>query len=387
MPNLNAIELARLVMSVFPSFGDERQLGILVDIPRSDEDDTGAWVERRNIAFQWFALLQEKQSELGGIKTIRCIAYPDVGSNNADLPEVGYELKDMLPPPGDDFSDFGDKIAFSELFSECQLLLAPTQYSTTAPLKNAARTYDFRAATMPGFSPQMIPALRIDYNEVFRRVEILKEKLDAAVRADTVFTVDGKDVYKVSFDLRHRTAHMSSGRFPDRGTAGNVPSGETYIVPYEGEAAEKSATEGVLPVQVGSEVVLFEIAENRAEKVNGYGGEHSSILEKEREHLSREPAYGNMAELGFGVLADFGIKPIGEILLDEKLGFHIAFGRSDHFGGAVGPGDFSSPAEVIHLDQVYIPALQPRVAVTEVSLEFPDKGRGTVIADNLYKIF
>jgi hypothetical protein len=387
MLNLNAIELTRLVMSVFPSLGDERHLAILVDIPGSEKDDTGAWVERRNIAFQWFAMLQEKKSDLGSIEKIRCIAYPDVGSNNADLPEFGYELKDMLPPSGADFSDFGKKISFSDLFSQCQLLLAPTQYSTTAPLKNAARIYDFRAATMPGFSPQMIPALRIDYNEVFRRVEILKEKLDAAVRADTVFTVDGRDVFKVSFDLKHRKAHMSSGRFPDRGTAGNVPSGETYIVPYEGEAGEESATEGLLPVQIGSEVVLFEIAGNRAQKVDGYSGKPSPVLEEERGHLSREPAYGNMAELGFGVLADFGIQPIGEILLDEKLGFHIAFGRSDHFGGAVGPEDFSSPAEVIHLDQVYIPALQPRVAVTEVSLEYPEKERETIIADNVYRIF
>jgi len=68
------------------------------------------------------------------------------------------------------------------------------------------------------------------------------------------------------------------------------------------------------------------------------------------------------------VLAGAGV----EVLLDEKLGLHVAFGRSDHFGGRVGPTDFSSPAEVIHLDRIYIPATQPRIAVYSVVHESND---------------
>jgi hypothetical protein len=94
-----------------------------------------------------------------------------------------------------------------------------------------------------------------------------------------------------------------------------------------------------------------------------------------------------MAELGLGVLADFGLEPIGEILLDEKLGLHIAFGRSEHFGGIVGPKDFSSPAAVIHLDRIYIPQAQPRVAVREVALGYPDGRRETIMANGAYVVF
>jgi hypothetical protein len=79
-----------------------------------------------------------------------------------------------------------------------------------------------------------------------------------------------------------------------------------------------------------------------------------------------------MAELGFGVLKDFGILPVGKILQDEKLGFHIAFGRSEHFGGIIGPDDFSSPEEVIHLDRIYISATQPRITVQSIILKYPD---------------
>ena len=78
------------------------------------------------------------------------------------------------------------------------------------------------------------------------------------------------------------------------------------------------------------------------------------------------------------MLADFGVEPVGEILLDEKLGLHLAFGRSDHFGGQVGAAQFSRPEAVVHIDRVYLPALQPRVNAKRVELTGED-GRATVI--------
>ena len=173
------------------------------------------------------------------------------------------------------------------------------------------------------------------------------------------------DRHDLTLDLRHRTGHASGGLFPTNGVAGNLPSGEAYTVPYEGEIpGDPSGSQGVLPVQIGSEVVLYEIRGNRAVSVLTDGPESRS----EQELITTEPAYANLAELGLGVLGDFGLKPTGSILLDEKLGLHIAFGRSDHFGGTVGPKDFSSPGAVIHLDRVYIPETQPLVVVEDVTL-------------------
>jgi len=68
------------------------------------------------------------------------------------------------------------------------------------------------------------------------------------------------------------------------------------------------------------------------------------------------------------VLAAFGVGPVGETLLDEKLGLHIAFGRSDHFGGQVGARDFSSADRVVHIDRIYIPEVQPQIRVPLVEL-------------------
>lgn len=387
MEKLSSQELVNLIRSVFPPFADDHQLGILVDIPRNPQDDNPAWKKRRKMAQEWASALKKKCASLG-FERISCIAYPDVGSNNAELPEYGFLIKDQLPKNSKSLDLSGEKIRFSEIFNDFQLFLAPTEYSTTAPLKNAAKTFGLRAATMPGFSPLMIPALRIDYNEVYRRVAILKEKLDPAVWCKVEFLVDKKKKYRMDFDLRFRKAHLSSGRFPDPGTAGNVPSGETYIVPYEGEQAEISKTAGTLPVQIGKDIVLFNITQNRAIQVRAEcKGEDTAALQQEINHLKREPAYGNMAELGFGILADFGLKPIGEVLLDEKLGFHIAFGRSDHFGGDIGPEDFSSPQEVIHLDRVYIPEIQPRIDIKTLHIFHANQKSEAIISRNKYIIF
>jgi leucyl aminopeptidase (aminopeptidase T) len=382
MLTLSPEELVALVRSVFPRFETDRALAILVDVPREARSDNPAWKERRRLAHEWHVLLQARKAEIP-LAAVQLIAYPDVGSNNADLPADSFLLDGPLPDLAAELERAGKRVSFEQVFAATQLFLAPTEFSTTAPLKVAARRFRFRAATMPGFAASMIPALRIDYGEVARRVDALKIRLDEADHADVYFTVDDKSEYAMHFDLRRRTAHASSGRFPEPATAGNLPSGEAYIVPYEGEAGEASRTAGVLPVEIDGEMVLFTVRANRAVAAEGAG----PAAQAERAHLAGEPAYGNMAELGFGVLADFGLGPTGEILLDEKLGLHIAFGRSEHFGGAVGPGDFSSPAAVIHLDRIYITQAQPRIAVDAVILGCGDGRSETVMAGGTYTIF
>ena len=385
MEKLSSTDLVNLVHTVFPLFPEDRLLGILVDIPENESEDHTDWKIRRALVEEWAVLLKDSLGKLD-LDGIRILAYPSVGSNNADLPKFAYLIRrPPLPKETYEMEIYGIKISFAEIFQKIQIFLAPTQFSATAPLKNAAKQYQFRAATMPGFSPEMIPTLKIDYQEVNRRVLRLKEKLDKAKAAAVVFQVENStsDSFPMFFDLRFRQAHASTGRFPQKGTAGNLPSGEAYIVPYEGEKGEPSQTEGTLPVQIGEDIVLFTIQANRAVEVRGEG----TSAEQERDHLKREPAYGNMAELGFGVLGDFGIQPSGKILLDEKLGFHIAFGRSEHFGGIVGPEDFSSPEEVIHLDHIYITATQPRITVQSLVLQFADSPEEKILENGKYLIF
>lgn len=366
MELLTSSELLQLIPAVFPRLPQDHALAVLVDLPHSLESDNELWKKRRVIAHSWAKLLQENKEKLQ-LDQVQLVAYPNVGSNNADLPNTLYVIQDHLPELADGLPSAGTPISLQEVLSHTQIILAPTEFSTTAPLKIAAKQYPLRAATMPGFCEGMIPSLRLNYTEIGRRVDLLKAKLDAASGADITMLLDDREVHRLHLDLRFRTAHASTGRFPNASMVGNLPSGEAYIVPYEGEK-EPSQSEGTLPVQFGSEVVTYSIKNNRAVAAYGEG----EAMRKESELLAHEPAYTNLAELGLGVLADFGIHPIGEILLDEKLGLHIAFGRSDHFGGMVGTAQFTSPKAVIHIDRIYIPELQPRIKVQEVVLIYPD---------------
>jgi hypothetical protein len=385
MSVLTGTDLANLVRSVFPGYPEDRKLGILVDLPRAAARDNPDWKARRDMAEQWASLLKQ-MAPFVHLDGVSLIAYPDVGSNNAELPPEGFVIGAGLPSDASGLPGCGTPLSFETVFRETPLLLAPTEYSTTAPLKNAAARHGFRAATMPGFSEKMIPALRVDYGEVGRRVTAIKERLDRAEEAEIEFIKDGLEPHRMIFDLRHRTAHESSGRFPKKGTAGNLPSGEAYIVPYEGEQGPASRTRGELPVEIAGEVLVFAVEANRARAVRP-AATLGPAWNDEAKHLRREPAYGNMAELGFGVLGDFGIGPVGEILLDEKLGLHVAFGRSDHFGGQTGPSAFTRPEEVIHLDRIYIPATQPRIAVYSVILRYPAGPEEVLMAAGRYRIF
>ena len=385
MMRLSEKDLTDLVRSVFPGYPEDRALGILVDVPRSPDRDNPDWKARRAMAEEWRDLLRKGAAAIP-LDEVRLFAYPDVGSNNADLPADAFVVEGALPADASGLAVGGERRPFETIFRETPLFLAPTEYSTTAPLKNAAGRHLFRAATMPGFSGKMIPALRVDYGEVGRRVAALKDRLDRAEEVEIEFVKDGLEPHRILFDLRFRTAHESSGRFPKKGTAGNLPSGEAYIVPYEGEQGPASRTRGELPVEFSGEVLVFAVEANKALAVRP-AATLGPAWKDEAEHLRREPAYGNMAELGFGVLGDFGIGPVGEILLDEKLGLHVAFGRSDHFGGQTGPSAFSRPEEVVHIDRIYIPATQPRIVVHSVVFRYPGGPDEMIMAGGRYRIF
>ncbi len=376
--SLSAQELSLLIKRVFMPSDSDTGLAIIVDLPDERLADNPEWAQRRQMAADWHQKLVSEQNTLG-LDRITLAWYRNAGGNNADLPAACHPGDGtIVPDHADEVADW-DSRTFADLFLTHTMVLAPTELSATAPLKVATRDGGFRAATMPGFLPSMIPALRLDYGEINRRVNLLKGLLDIAHTATFAFEADAKP-HNLVLDLRHRTGHASGGLFPANGVAGNLPSGEAYIVPYEGEiAGDASGSAGILPVQIGEEVVLYEIEGNKAVTVLTSGPES----EREAAHILREPAYANLSELGLGVLGDFGLKPTGSILLDEKLGLHIAFGRSDHFGGTIGPDDFSGPDAVIHLDRVFIPETQPRVKVREVRLLGPGLDR-VIIVDGVF---
>lgn len=366
-------QLSALLHSVFAPRAPERWLTLLVDLPDARVPDTAAWADRRVLAAEWFRLLHENLARLP-FSAVALAVYPNVGSNNGDLPDtatVAFDPAEHAALPA------GRVIPLRDVLASSGVVLAPTQLSATAPLKLRAKEHGFRGATLPGFTREMIPALALDYERVTARVMEFKERMDRADGVSLALEAEGRR-YDSFFDLRHRAGHASGGLMREPGTVGNLPSGEAYVVPYEGEReGDPSRTAGELPVQFGGEVVVYRIERNRAVEVLGAG----PAADDERRLLREEPAYGNLAEVGIGVLGEWGVQAVGSTLLDEKLGLHVAFGRSDHFGGATGPAGFRNRDRVVHVDRVYVPSVQPAVTVREVAFAYPGGARETIIRD------
>jgi hypothetical protein len=378
MDTMTFEQLSALLSSVFALGERERWLTIMVDLPDERVPDSAAWQDRRAVAGEWFRMLHEHSRELPFTSIALCV-YPNVRSNNNDLPHhvtVAEGLEEYAQLPD------GRTLPLATVLESSSVVLALTQMSATAPLKLLARTHGFRGATMPGFSRAMIPALALDYDRVNARVVEFRDRMDRAEGAFVLLEAGGRE-YASFFDLRFRTGHASGGLMREPGMVGNLPSGEAYIVPYEGEReSEPSRTSGELPVQFGDELVVYRIEGNRAVEVLGSGPASAD----ERQRLADEPAYGNMAEVGIGVLGEWGVEAVGSTLLDEKLGLHIAFGRSDHFGGVTSPASFRHPDNVVHVDRVYVASTQPMITVREVSFAYPGEAAETIIRDGSYVV-
>ena len=371
--NLTYEQLASVLRAVFGPQKEEKDLTFLVDLPSTRNPDSNVWADRRRMAIEWFTMLQEHAADWP-FRALNFCTYENVGSNNADLP-AQVTLEFVRANRGEALAQ--GPLPLSELLGRSSVVLAPTELSATAPLKILARSIPFRGATLPNFQRSMIPALGLNYEEIDARVRQVKTRMDRAESALVTLVADGKE-HLLTLDLRFRTGHASGGLIRTPGTVGNLPSGEAYIVPYEGEKeGTPSRSEGTLPVQFYDEIVLFRISGNRAVEVLSAGVQS----DRQRTKLNDEPAYGNIAELGVGVLGELGISAVGSTLLDEKLGLHIAFGRSDHFGGITGPASFSRALSVVHVDWVYVSSVQPRVAAAALEFRYPDGSAELILRD------
>ena len=254
-----AFVLEKLLIDVFdPEPGEV--VVVVSDVPRPGAADTDRWVERRAMAAEWrdaFAALGERR----GFDTLELLTYPATGANGAELPVEG-ELG-------------GQAVRLDDTLLTATLACFLTQFSATAALDTfCKRKADFRAASMPGVERRMEKsALSADYREVARRAAILETILRGATALEVSFSTG----HSCRFDLRFRTPEADDGFLP-RGRKGdriiNLPSGEAFIVPYEGERPGiQSTTAGTIPLRVGPELVLFQVSANRITKVEGTGSE------------------------------------------------------------------------------------------------------------------
>jgi hypothetical protein len=356
------LDLRKLFLDVFaPRAGEVAT--VLVDMPHGEIADSAAWEARRAMAARWHAALVALGRERG-FTVLAPVVFPATGAHNAQLPRYGWQ--------------HGQPIALEALAARATLLLAMTEFSPSAPLIGLTqRSPQLRVASMPMVSPEMEEsALAADYAQVARSCATLRARLTGKTVARIRFTNGDA----LMLDLRHRQPLVDDGQLPPEKAPPrlvNLPSGEAFIAPYEGEGAgEPSQTAGVLPMEWEGDAAQLEIAGNRVVVVHGSG----AGVEHLRAFLDEDAARKNVAELGLGCNPRARVR--GNLLEDEKAGPHIALGRSDHIGGTNGPAAFSDPNHVWHFDFVFTPA--SAIQMAELTLLDASGAETPLVRDGRY---
>jgi leucyl aminopeptidase (aminopeptidase T) len=361
--------LEKFLVDVFAPVRGER-CAVMVDLPSAAAPDSEDWRQRRAMAAEWRAGLEALGRTIG-FEVLPLVSYAATGSNNANLPaeaQVGEE-----------------RVSMASLLDGVSLVLAMNQFSATAPLIDVCKRRPgadvFRAASMPGIEKRMEQtSLSADYSQVAKRCRILKELFQGVDRAEVEFSTG----HRCLFDLRFRVCEADDGYLhrdkSDDLPVINLPSGETFQVPYEGEKpGVPSRTAGELPVGEEGETLVFRVEGNRIQEVQGSG----PAAARYRAFFREDPVRGNIAELAFGCNERAVVT--GNVLEDEKAGFHWAFGRSDHLGGITGVEKFGKPENVVHQDIVY--ARGNPVTIRKAELVAADGKRTTVIRDGAYALW
>jgi aminopeptidase len=236
----------------------------------------------------------------------------------------------------------------AEMMQRYDAVICPTNKSVTHTdaRRNACKA-GARVATMPGITePVMIRTLKADYKKIAERTYRLSEILDAGKMVH-VTTSAGTDIH---LPIDGIDAISSTGLVINKGTYGNLPSGESFLMPAEGKSNGVFVVDGSFAGvgKISEAPIRITVEDGFAVKIEG--ASEAQKLDGLLKPLGK-PAY-TIAELGIGTNDEAIIT--GEILEDEKVmgTVHIALGNNISMGGTCNVG--------IHLDGVM---LNPTVTV------------------------
>ncbi len=353
-----AFDFEKLFVDVFsPAKGEV--VTVVFDVPHGEISDHPEWSLRREMARQWHGELSTFAPERG-VEVGPLLSYNATGAHNQDLPLHGVVN--------------GETVRLEDTFASSNIVIAMTEFSASAPLigyiKKSPR---LRAASMPGVTAAMQwTGLAADYGKVANICDILAPLFERAVGAEVTFSTN----HVCYFDLSdNNNVLRDNGLLPpgkERPTdrLRNLPSGEVCVVPNENPS---SRTAGEIPVGLGDETAVFVLAENQIIDVRGKSDEAKRL----KQAFAGDKALRNIAEVAIGCNDKAVVT--GNILEDEKAGFHFAYGRSDHLGGIMGVSAFASKDQVVHQDIVY--AEGNPVVCKKFDFVFEGGERKTVIVD------
>jgi hypothetical protein len=358
-----SFSLEKLFVDVFaPRASDV--VTIMYDLPQSEIQDTPEWRDRREMANEWQEELLRFSAKYG-FRVNPAVSYEATGVHNGVLPEYGFQG--------------GGKVRLQDVARASTIVISMPQFSASAPLVAFTKENEnLRVASLPLVARTMQETgLSADYGQIARTCARLAPLFEHADAIEVTFST-GDTCY---FDISdHKAVIQDNGCLhPSADKAAfrlrNLPSGEVCVVPNE---TPTSKTHGRIPVGYGKELAILVVEHNEVVDVLGDGPAAAG----KRQEFRDEKAMRNIAEVAIG--CNDRAVVTGNILEDEKAGFHWAYGRSDHLGGTVSPKDFSAPSKVVHMDTVYAQG-NPIVCQRLVFLS-PDGTRQTVIRDGVLSL-
>ncbi len=235
------------------------------------------------------------------------------------------------------------------------VVVAITTYSLShTDAREKATQQGVRLASMPGFETRMFePAgpMAVNYQQIAEDCQRIADPLTAAddVQVRTEYGTD------LTFSIAGRPGQVDDGLYAgEPGLWGNLPAGETYVVPVEGTGR------GRLVVPAGwypglQDQMIFDFEEGQVVELTG-GGEVGDTFRALLRLGSDEPVYErrrNLAELGIGTNPN--ARRPDNVLEAEKIKgtVHIAVGDNLHMGGEVESDiheDFVQPEPDLFLD-------------------------------------
>jgi len=241
-----------------------------------------------------------------------------------------------------------------EKMKAANVAIAITTYSLThTDARLNACKAGARVASMPMFVAEMFfpgGPMAADYREIDKETKKIAALITKANEAK-VTSLGGTDI---TFSLKGRNGMVDAGIFTEKGSWGNLPSGEAYCAPVEGTANGKLVVEPNWYPDLKEKMTLLFKNGYVTEIIGGgkIGDEYRGLLDfkkKEEPYISRR----NLAELGIGTNPN--AKRPDNILESEKIKgtVHLAIGDNSHMGGKVSSDlhqDFIIPKPTWMLD-------------------------------------
>lgn len=350
--NYPPFDLFRLIDTVFKPQPGER-IAILIDLKNPEDVRDFRYLEMdghttQKMAHEHFYLgLKNGVMERLGLTGGELYCYRETLGSNLDLDDEAY-------------APDGRVLSFEkDLYPNYDIFLCISTNSATAPLTASAKVHNFRGATMHGLNEIILHSgLSVDYNEVSKRAERLRQAMSNADAIELEFKIKG-ELYTLRIELNGQDAQKSHGICRVAPDIANLPAGEVYYVPTNGE--------GHFPMKFeDGSIGLLKVEGARVVEATFIQGNQETIEAFDR-RVKVDKATGFLGELGFGT----ELYPIANHdIQDEKAfgTFHVATGRNDHLGGDITTDKFQDKNNATHDDILFSPHKTPEIDAPTVRL-------------------